>query len=66
MVTKSKVTDQYPKRIPINKSTVGNERKSFSLHCYGSAGALSNMYSAVHDFLAGEVGAPGGLACWVW
>jgi len=66
-VTKRKVTDQYPRRIQINKSNAGNERKSFPLHCYGNAGALSNMYSSVQDFLAGgDVSAAGGLACWVW
>jgi hypothetical protein len=66
-VTKRKVADQYPRIIQINKNTAGNERKSFPLHCCGNDGALSNMYSAVHDFLTGgDVSAAGGLACRVW
>jgi hypothetical protein len=47
-VKKRKLTDQYRRKIQTNKSKARNERKRFSLHCYGSDGALSN--SAVRDF----------------
>jgi hypothetical protein len=50
----------------IHKSKAGNKKKSFSLHSYGSDGALTNLYSSVHDFWPVEKLGAEGLAYWVW